>query len=110
MAKRGRPRKYEIIRDWQWQHWWKGTPEKCAADTGISLSTVYKWWNWNRQRDKYTDARRLAGRKSCKGKVQRWVRQNPNGSVSDCATSLGISRQTAKKWWPKAKKQVEKKV
>lgn len=112
MAKRGRPRKYEIIRKWQWKNWRRCTPKRCAADTGIALSTVYKWWTWVRDDDDddvddKIDVYRLVGRKSCKGKVQRWVRMNPNGSISECATSLGISRQTAKKWWPKAKKQGE---
>ncbi len=106
----GRPRKYEIIRDWQWQNWRKGTPKRCADDTGIALSTVYRWWTWDSNDLKTIDVYRLVGRKSCKGKVQRWVRQNPNGSVSDCATCLGISRQTVRKWWPKVKKQGEKKV
>lgn len=92
MAKRGRPTKFAEVEKWKDQHK-KGTPQQCAAETGLALSTVYYWW----RRETPT------GRKSYRSLVSEWGRLNPNGSVLECAVSLGISRQTARKWLPKRK-------
>ena len=39
----GRPRKQQIIEEWQLLHP-EGTKAECIKETGISKKTVYKWW------------------------------------------------------------------
>lgn len=33
-------------------------------------------------------------------RVETWFLENPNGSISQCARELNISRPTARKWMP----------
>lgn len=40
----GRPKKFNIVAEWREQHP-DGKVADCARDTGLSRTTVYKWWN-----------------------------------------------------------------
>lgn len=41
----GRKKKEEIVRAWRAEHL-SGTKAACIRETGLSKSTVYKWWDW----------------------------------------------------------------
>lgn len=84
----GRPKgitKEKVIREWQQLHPY-GLKVDCIRDTGLSKSTVYKYWKSSLTTD-------------LKSRIQQWRKTNPNASKSDCIKELKVAKGTVYKYW-----------
>lgn len=81
----GPKEKIEIVQRWQRANP-AGTKTDCARDTGLSRTTVSKWW---------ADSLSLTEAEQ----VRQWQQENPAGNKSQCARETGFSRNTVSKYW-----------
>ena len=81
--------------------------EAAGPLTTWSIDAINKWSGLNIQRSKRNGLpqklhlKKVHEAHSYKKKVRDWVKAHPSGNQTECAAELGMSRQTACKWWPK---------
>ena len=81
----------EIVREWKERNP-EGTYAKCAAETGLCMATIGKWW---RIIDEEAGIKRATPREL----VENWRAQNPEGLRVECAADVGLCTETVGKWW-----------
>ena len=83
--------KWEIVQDWKSKHP-NGKKADCQRDTGLSKTTIIRWWDTKENPDKnYEEA---------KQKVQEWLELNPSGSKQQCHAETKVGMGYINKFWP----------
>ena len=81
---------------------YKGKAE-CIRDTGLSKTTVYKYWDGLLLRGEPSSKKESSivrmGRPSMDFIVATYRQKHPGGSQKECVKETGLNKKTVKKYW-----------